>query len=233
MLSNTEIQQMMEIGAVYCDPFSPKVLNNTSVDLTLGEEIARYKHSGEPVDLAEEDPALMFDVEGAELHGGKQKFYLKAGERVLACTREMVGGRCVPCPECKGKGSKDVAQGPHRRPLSVTCALCEGDKRIAVTSQVHATSTAGRIGLQAVGCAGFGDIGFFSRWVLEVTNMSPRPLWLPVGGVICQVSFFRVKPQLDGSSYEQIGSYQKTADVDVIRSEWKLANNLPKRLKVR
>ena len=38
--------------------------------------------------------------------------------------------------------------------------------------------------------AGWGDIGFISRWTLEITNNNRCPLILPVGKRIGQIIFF-------------------------------------------
>ncbi len=232
LLSNTGILRHRALGSVVIEPFDEKALGNVSYDLTLGEQIARYHDAAQrfapAVDLADEDPASMFEIEDAKTPwlSDRLGFHLDPGERVLAHSREVAGGRIAACPRCKGCGF----DGPLR---GLRCRECRGRGKFAVTTQLHATSTAARIGLQSCGCAGFGDVGFVSPWVFEVTNMSPRALWLPVGAVIAQVSFSEVEPPLDGTSYEQIGSYQKTADVDAIRAAWTLAGVLPKRLKVR
>lgn len=62
--------------------------------------------------------------------------------------------------------------------------------RRGVTSNMHARSTTGRSSLEVCKCAGVGDVGYFGRWTLEVTNNSPY-YWLPlvVGRRLAQLTF--------------------------------------------
>jgi dCTP deaminase len=112
--------------------------------------------------------------------------------------------------------------------------MCNGTGAIAVTTAMHATSTAARIGLTVCACAGWGDVGFQLPWVIELQNMSPRAMWIPVGAVLAQVSFHRVTPVLDGTGYDVKSSYQNGAqDPFTVLNTWSLKDGLPKFLKVR
>lgn len=237
LLSNTAILRLREAGAIVIEPFSMEALGNVSYDLTLGDEVARYRldaetDPSEPFDPSVDDPALLFRIVKAGptrfSHHKGPGFLLSPGERVLARSREIAGGRQAWCVACEGTGDFR-AQGQARE----DCPVCRREPLIAVTTQLHATSTAARIGWQSCGCAGWGDVGFLSPWVFEVTNMSPRALWLPVGSVIAQVSFDRVEPIISGTSYEVAGTYQRSADPVELLKTWTLKDGLPKRLKVR
>jgi dCTP deaminase len=209
LLSNREIlRHLYETKAIVIHPFDPRALGNVSFDLTLGDTIARYWPHGGVTDLDEDDPAKMFRLEHA---GHERGFLLRAGERVLAHSREIAGGR-------------QVEYGPFY-----------GKVVVAVTTQIHATSTAARIGLSVCQCAGWGDVGYCSPWTLEIQNHSPRALRLPVGAVIAQVSFDEVAPILDGTSYEVNGRYAGyiTDDPAAALAAWEPKMMLPKRLKVR
>lgn len=230
LLSNTDIQRMRGIGAVVIDPFVPAHLNNTSIDLTLGDHFARYRDKRTFFDLAREDPAEMFTLEEAGEKAGFQGrgIYLDAGERVLGHSNEIAGGTVVPCPTCGGTGQAIVGAG------QVPCLDCMLSGKIAVTSQLHATSTAGRIGLTVCQCAGFGDVGYLDRWTLEIQNHGELGLWLPVGAVLCQVSFYRVAPPIEGTEYTKTGRYaQQYRDPADIHRHWSPDRMLPKRVKVR
>lgn len=219
------------------EPFSPEALGSVSYDLTLGGEIARYRiDEREGFNPAANDPADMFKIEGASTRAataGEAGFWLRAGERVLAHSREIAGGRQVKCPDCAGTGRVHLWP-PRPYAKTLRCKNCHAAGSFAVTTQLHATSTLARIGLQSCGCAGFGDVGFLSPWVFEITNMAPRALFLPVGAVVAQVEFSEVEPILDGTSYEKIGTYQKgaTDPVELLKT-WRLKDGLPRRLKVR
>jgi dCTP deaminase len=96
----------------------------------------------------------------------------------------------------------------------------------AITTTMHAKSTAGRLGLQVCGCAGFGDVGYVAPWVLELHNLSPGILELPPRAVIAQIAFHRTGPILPGSSYGQTGSYSAA------EADWSLfKHGLPRSLR--
>lgn len=215
LLSNTGIlRHMNETGAIVIEPFNREQLNNVSYDLTLGDTIARYRFEERgtawtPSKECASDAFRLFPAgHRAEVAGAG--WWLGHGERVLGHSREIAGGRVVS-----------------------TKAGRVQSKRVAVTTHLQATSTAARIGISVCQCAGWGDIGFISPWTFEIQNHSPRPLWLPVGAVLAQVVFHEVEPPLEGTSYEQIGSYQQGADPVAIRAAWTPDKMLPKRLKVR
>ena len=235
LLSNADIERHRSLGSIVIEPFNPAALNNVSHDLTLGAQIARYrKDQRETFDLATDDPADLFEIEDAYEEPGMRGrgWRIAAGERVLGHSQEIAGGRQIVCPQCQGHGSYAASQSPECC-SELDCLTCNGRGRFAVTTQLHATSTAARIGWQVCGCAGFGDVGYVSPWVFELTCMAPRAMWLPVGAVLAQVSFFEVSPVLEGTSYEKIGRYQKLTDPAEIARTWTLAKVLPKRLKVR
>jgi dCTP deaminase len=116
---------------------------------------------------------------------------LKPGERILGHSREFAGGT--------GK------------------LFCEGK---VVTSFVQATSTAGRIGLTACLCAGWGDVGYANRWTLEILNVSPYRIFIPVGVVLAQICFelVNVPDKLYG---KDTGSYQgASSDARELEADW-------------
>lgn len=62
-----------------------------------------------------------------------------------------------------------------------------GTTRLYV-AHMHGRSTLARLGV-SVHQAGFGDVGFVSKWTLEITNHNAVPIELRVGMRICQFSF--------------------------------------------
>lgn len=73
------------------------------------------------------------------------------------------------------------------------CVLASTVERIKlpdfIVGRVEGKSTWGRRFLQVHTTAGFIDPGFFGRITLELKNLSPAPLLLPIGGPIAQISF--------------------------------------------
>ena len=75
-------------------------------------------------------------------------------------------------------------------------------------------------------CAGWGDVGYFNRWTMEVTNSSPEYyMFLPVGYRFAQIAFYEVEPLPE--SYEGDGKYQATGELADLKSSWKPEMMLP------
>ncbi len=63
-----------------------------------------------------------------------------------------------------------------------------------IVATMAAKSTAGRSCIEVCKCAGFGDVGFFSKWTMEITNNSHRHgVGIPVGESIAQMVFQRLE----------------------------------------
>ena len=91
LLSDVEIQRHMAESRIVIYPYSAKRLNTDSYDLSLGRYFYRY------LPLGERRPHEMSRGEGFELvdaldAGG---IWLEPGERVLAHSQEVAGGRAV------------------------------------------------------------------------------------------------------------------------------------------
>ncbi|MCL4544913.1 MAG: dCTP deaminase [Chloroflexi bacterium] len=68
--------------------------------------------------------------------------------------------------------------------------------RNGITTSMHARSSVGRASLSVCKCAGVGDVGYISRWTMEISNHSRSTILLPVGLRICQIKFEEVGPTL-------------------------------------
>lgn len=110
---------------------------------------------------------------------------------------------------------------PGERVLGHTREAIGG--RHNVTTELRATSTAARIGVTICQCAGWGDVGYISRWTLEITNNTPYGLYLPVGAVLGQIVFHEVAP-LSDKDYAKDGRYNAP--------KWRPEDMLPKKGKV-
>lgn len=65
---------------------------------------------------------------------------------------------------------------------------------IYIVPEMKARSTTGRHGITVAMCAGMGDIGYRSRWALEIKNNSNNRLKIRVGTEIAQVVFYLATP---------------------------------------
>src|SRR5260221_14631163 len=54
---------------------------------------------------------------------------------------------------------------------------------------MYSRSTVARSGLSVCRCAGVGDVGYISRWTMEISNHTQTTIWVPVGFRICQLTF--------------------------------------------
>jgi dCTP deaminase len=61
--------------------------------------------------------------------------------------------------------------------------------RNGITTTMHARSSIGRSSLSVCKCAGVGDVGYISRWTMEISNHSTCSIAIPVGLRICQIKF--------------------------------------------
>lgn len=99
--------------------------------------------------------------------------------------------------------------------------LCHTEEIIGgrniITTEMHAKSTTGRYGLSVCKCAGLGDVGFISRWTMEMTNHSNFPILIMPGEPIAQIIFHEVTEPLT----QYAGRYGQ--------GEWSPFDMLPKR----
>lgn len=72
-----------------------------------------------------------------------------------------------------------------------------------LVGRIEGKSTWARRGV-IVHTAGFVDPGFRGQLVLEITNLSPKPVWLHIGERICQIAFH----EMDGPAERPYGHHQ-------------------------
>lgn len=202
LLSTPAILRHMDLGSLVIAPFKTERLNTNSYDLELGANFWRHFKRGHaaPDQIRPSEGEFAFVRVDAREDGG---LWLAPGERVLGHTVEIVGGQTAFLPA-------------HMRRDHWT------SEKTAVTTHLHATSTAGRHGLTVCQCAGFGDVGYVARWTLEIQNHTKSTFWLPVGAIICQMAFEQVEPPKDAYT----GQYGRDED------NWTPAAMLPGNLKV-
>ena len=61
--------------------------------------------------------------------------------------------------------------------------------RNGYVGKMYSRSTVARSGLSVCRCAGVGDVGYISRWTMEISNHTQTTIWVPVGYRICQITF--------------------------------------------
>lgn len=216
VLSKPEILKHLKVGNIVIDPFNKDNVANSSYDVRLGKYFFRQdpiKHSQVLNPFYEKSLRRMYDgVEDAtpvfEIRSGLNPFYglksndkvilIAPGETILAHTIEFIGGK---------NGAKDLP---------------------AVTTEMRARSSIGRIGIAVCKCAGWGDIGYVNRWTMEITNFSNVIIPLPVGVRIAQIIFHETTPVPEIDKYAKKGKYQTSDDIKTLKKNWKPEDMLPK-----
>lgn len=84
-------------------------------------------------------------------------------------------------------------------------------------------------GLMVLNCAGMGDVGYFNRWTMEITNNSRyHTIPLVVGRRVAQLLFFKVAAVDFKDQYEVAGKYQSSASLADLKRDWTPEQMLPK-----
>jgi dCTP deaminase len=103
-----------------------------------------------------------------------------------------------------------------------TTFLCHTEEYIGgvnnITTMLKAKSTLGRCCVSVCQCAGWGDVGYFNRWTMEVRNQMDVTQRLRVGARVAQVIFF---PTGEATSYSRRGRYQTAESFEDVCSSWK------------
>ena len=101
--------------------------------------------------------------------------------------------------------------------------------RNGFTTSMRARSSIGRSCLSVCKCAGVGDVGYISKWTMEISNHTTCTIVLPVGLRICQIKFDYVGETLqeyhgkygqdEWSPYDMLPRLYRDWDLEHIRVE--------------
>jgi dCTP deaminase len=102
--------------------------------------------------------------------------------------------------------------------------------RINITTMMKARSSFGRNFIEVCKCAGYGDVGYFNRWTMEITNNSRfYSIPLVVGRRIAQIVFMQTgELSRRQDEYAATGKYQLHSDVRDLMTEWRPEMMLPR-----
>ncbi len=190
--------EAVEDGRIVIDPYEPELVGINSVDIRLGPDV--YELTGtEPRDLYSDDRSRWRKMEPVKagalrsvmphfgLHVLKDEddcYIFRSGGFYLATTLEAIGSAADP----------DGING-----------------RQAIVPEMKARSTVGRQGLTVALCAGLGDVGYCSRWALEVRVVDCGDIALAVGTPIAQVVFHSATAT--DAAYDGAARYQHQGSV--------------------
>lgn len=213
LLSDKTIFEYLNNGEIIIHPFNKDNLKTSSYDVTLGPYYFREQ------DIQETDGTNIYNI------------YSKSHvEKVWGNVQTA-----KPYSFYKEKGIlleniKDTDQiifiNPGESVLAHTNEFIGGVSH--VTTMMKARSSMGRSFIEVCRCAGMGDVGYYNRWTMEITNNSRNyRIPLVVGRRIAQIVFFDVGEILS-NNYNETGKYQMHNNLDDLMKNWKPSDMLPK-----
>ncbi|KKW47489.1 MAG: dCTP deaminase, partial [Parcubacteria group bacterium GW2011_GWA1_59_11] len=126
------------------------------------------------------------------------------------------------------KDAKVILLGPKETVLAHTQEFIGG--RDICVAKMYARSSMGRNFVEVCKDAGWGDVGYFNRWTMEVTNNSQYyTIPLVVGRRIAQMVFYQVAP-LEKREVDYVGEggkYQRSQDLAELKKSWNPMMMLP------
>lgn len=218
LLSREKIKDQFEKGRIVIDPFDEANLNSASYDVRLGPHF--FREQTKPGESSFFNP---FDENDVTHYWGESEFAVNAGDWMLT-NRHL--------ENISAADDLLIVIGPGETILAHTIEFIGGRSigNSAVTSEMRARSSVGRVGITVCKCAGWGDVGFINRWTMEITNlMKDSSIILPVGMRIAQIVFFQVAFVPTEDTYAvKGGKYQTGDDLSELQEKWRPTNMLPR-----
>ncbi len=214
LLSRDAILRHYKNGTIIIDPFDDRKLKTVSYDVSLGEWFWReaYPEGRATIhnlyDQSSTDSVWRgpYQAEGAFEVGkrlGVQLKNIKHDDKIIV----LAPGETILAHTQEFIGGKDI-----------------------VATKMYARSSLGRNFVEVCKDAGWGDVGFFNRWTMEVTNNS-RYFTIPlvVGRRIGQMVFYEVEALKNSPDYVgEGGKYQKSDKLEELKQNWHPDSMLPK-----
>jgi len=203
ILAKEEILKNVQSGVIKIEPFEESLVSVNSVDVRLGADL--WQRNRKWRNLYKPDQSAWQRIDPISAKAMRKKIGDNSWADFLDDDH--------PC--------FDLQPGEFYLGTTLEAIGTVNDAlRQPVVPEMKAKSTVGRQGLTVALCAGLGDIGYASRWALEIRVTDNGPVPIAVGTVTAQVVFHYAT--LTKESYNGSDRYQ---DGDVVRF-------LPKPLKV-
>lgn len=215
ILSDNEIRTAYALGKIEIDPFNPENLNPTSLDLTLGEEVAVYKRwvaYDEDFDRRPRVGNVEVGISRAEIIGrvrdGDDMHSIR--DAVLDVRKEPEVAKFKIHPDRGWILKPGIGYLMHTR---------ERVRTESFVPVLDGKSSIGRLFVKVHETAGYGDPGFDGQYTLEVTVQHPIRLY--PGMRICQIRFHTIAGEV-GKTYDKVGHYTQEAAKGAVASQaWK------------
>jgi dCTP deaminase len=233
VLSDLQIIDGLMSGHVVCRPLRPENIRGASIDLTLGEHFWRCDANPHGVFNPYDEDEIRRYFAGPFQAKPYADVYDKIGWQESGwpppAGMQALGSGVTPSPF---KNIPDdwpvIVLRPGERVLGCTHEFA--GIRPPGTSQIHARSSSGRVGIKVCDDAGLGDPGWVSRWTLELRNDNEEAIILPVGERLIQMNLFDTGPTREAYGTERLYSskYQHSDDVDELIARWTPELMLPR-----
>lgn len=206
LLSRDAILKHYREGNIVIEPFDERKLKTVSYDITLGDWFWREGHP--------EGRATVHNLyDESSTRRVWQGPHQAEPASAVAQRLDM---------ELKNVGSDDkvILLRPGETILAHTEEFIGGRDR--VVAKMYARSSMGRNFVEVCKDAGWGDVGYFNRWTMEVTNNSQHfTIPLVVGRRVGQMVFYEVAPLEKAPDYVgEGGKYQKSQDIAEVKESW-------------
>lgn len=214
LLSRDAILRHLKAGNIVIDPFSERQLKTTSYDVTLGEWFWREGHPEGRATLHN----LYDEASARRVWQGPYQAELAAdAENRLETKLQNIK-----------PNDKVILLRPGETILAHTNEFIGGRNKIV--SKMYARSSLGRNFIEVCKDAGWGDVGYFNRWTMEVTNNSQYfTIPLIVSRRIGQMVFYEVEPLRGAPDYvSEGGKYQTSQEVQEVKKLWHPEMMIPK-----
>lgn len=213
LLSRDQILAHLTKGTIVIDPFREHQLKTTSYDVTLGEWFWR-----------EQAPAGRATVHNLYDNDSTNAVWFGPFRaESIRTVRERLGQEFKNIPD----GAKVILLAPGETVLAHTAEFIGG--RETCVANMYARSSLARNFIEVCKDAGWGDVGYFNRWTMEVTNNSQHyVIPLVVGRRIAQMVFNEVAPLSQAIDYvKEGGKYQRSQDLEELKRSWRPEMMLP------
>jgi dCTP deaminase len=225
LLSRPRIRDLRKQGLIVIEPFDERNLGTSQYDVTLGEFYYR-EHNVPDLPLVRAS-----DLSAHPLYNPFDEAQVRTLWRLDEAKPYNLTQSKYGLPDLKGIGGDDlvILVKPGETILAHTKEFIGGacDR---ITTMMKARSSMGRNFWEVCKCAGMGDIGYFNRWTLEITNNSQHyVIPLVVGRRVGQLVFFETDPlDQQETNYANEGKYQTSAKLEELKANWKPESMLPK-----
>ena len=215
LLSSPGILRNLGKGHIVIEPFDQRKLKSASYDVSLGEWYWREQHPGARASLY--NP---YDEKMVQMVWGREPLQAERAS-------DVVDRHQIQLINIKPT-DRVIILGPGETILGHTEEFI-GGRRVCI-GKLYARSSLGRNFIEVCKDAGWGDVGYFNRWTMEITNNS-RYFSIPlvVGRRVAQMVFYEVEPiNQPMGDYAKDGKYQTSSELENLKKEWHPLMMLPK-----